>query len=68
MQYEQKSTDQRVSLPQPSIDTGMGIERIAAIMQGKHDNYDIDLMQHLISSSAEHADVAIDGEHKVSIE
>ena len=66
MQYEQKSTDQRVSLPQPSIDTGMGIERIAAIMQGKHDNYDIDLMQHLISSSAEHADVAIDGEHKVS--
>ncbi len=55
MQYEQKSPDQRISLPRPSIDTGMGIERIAAIMQGKHDNYDIDLMQHLIASSADHA-------------
>ncbi|MBT6256321.1 MAG: alanine--tRNA ligase, partial [Alphaproteobacteria bacterium] len=66
MQYEQKSADTRVSLPRPSIDTGMGIERIAAIMQGKHDNYDIDLMQHLIASSADHANVAIDGAHKVS--
>ncbi|MBL6783302.1 MAG: alanine--tRNA ligase [Alphaproteobacteria bacterium] len=66
MQYEQKSLDERVSLPSPSIDTGMGIERIAAIMQGKHDNYDIDLMQHLIASSAHHANVDIDGDHKVS--
>lgn len=66
MQYEQKSADTRVSLPRPSIDTGMGIERIAAIMQGKHDNYDIDLMQYLIASSADHANVDIDGAHKVS--
>ena len=53
MQYEQRAKDDRIALPRPSIDTGMGIERIAAILQGKHDNYDIDLMQHLIAASAE---------------
>ena len=40
-------------LPKPSIDTGMGLERIAAVLQGKHDNYDIDLMRALIVASAE---------------
>ena len=48
MQYEQISKDQRIDLPRPSIDTGMGLERISAILQGKHDNYDIDLMRSLI--------------------
>jgi alanyl-tRNA synthetase len=45
MQYEQLTPDERVDLPRPSIDTGMGLERIAAVLQGKHDNYDIDLFR-----------------------
>ena len=44
---------ERVALPRPSIDTGMGLERIAAVLQGKHDNYDIDLFRALILASAE---------------
>src|SRR5947199_1261432 len=66
MQFEQVARDQRVALPRPSIDTGMGLERIAAVMQGKHDNYDIDLMRALILASAEAAGVAPDGPHAVS--
>ena len=50
MQFEQLSADNRVELPRPSIDTGMGLERIAAILQGVHDNYDIDLFKALIAS------------------
>ncbi|WP_417494445.1 alanine--tRNA ligase [Maricaulis sp.] len=48
MQYEQLSPEDRVNLPKPSIDTGMGLERIAAILQGKHNNYEIDLFANLI--------------------
>ncbi len=48
MQFEQKDAATRISLPKPSIDTGMGLERIAAVMQGVHDNYDIDLFKSLI--------------------
>ena len=48
MQYEQLAPDERVNLPKPSIDTGMGLERIAAILQGKHNNYEIDLFANLI--------------------
>ena len=66
MQFEQVTKEQRVSLPKPSIDTGMGLERITAVLQGKHDNYDIDLMRALIEASADAAHVAADGEHKVS--
>ncbi len=51
MQFEQVTKDERVDLPRPSIDTGMGLERIAAVLQGKHDNYDIDLFQALIAES-----------------
>ncbi|WP_175868303.1 alanine--tRNA ligase [Bartonella gabonensis] len=51
MQYEQLSKEERVDLPHPSIDTGMGLERIAAVLQGKHDNYDIDLFRALIGAS-----------------
>src|SRR5258708_6431174 len=53
MQYEQVAKNERRALPRPSIDTGMGLERIAAVLQGKHDNYDIDLMRTLILASAE---------------
>ncbi len=51
MQYEQLASGERISLPKPSIDTGMGLERISAVMQGVHDNYDIDLFQNLIAAS-----------------
>ena len=66
MQFEQLEPGKRVALPRPSIDTGMGLERITAVMQGKHDNYDIDLMRALISASAEASHVAPDGPHAVS--
>jgi alanyl-tRNA synthetase len=52
MQYERDSSGQMTPLPKPSIDTGMGLERIAAIMQGVHSNYEIDLFQHLIKAAA----------------
>ncbi|MCD6034770.1 MAG: alaS [Rickettsiales bacterium] len=51
MQYEQVTPDKRISLPKPSIDTGMGLERISAVLQGVHDNYDIDLFRNLIEAS-----------------
>ena len=66
MQYEQVHADLREDLPKPSIDTGMGLERIAAVLQGKHDNYDIDLMRGLIEASAHTANVDPDGEGAVS--
>jgi alanyl-tRNA synthetase len=66
MQYDQVSAEERRGLPRPSIDTGMGLERIAAVLQGKHDNYDIDLLRRLIEASAEAAGAAADGEHAVS--
>ena len=66
MQYEQVDLETRVDLPKPSIDTGMGLERIAAVMQGKHDNYDIDLMRALVEASAEASDTPPDGDHAVS--
>ena len=52
MQFERDSSGKMTPLPKPSIDTGMGLERIAAVMQGVHNNYDIDLFQHLIKSAA----------------
>ena len=53
MQYEQLEGGKRVDLPRPSIDTGMGLERIAAVLQGTHDNYAIDLFRALIQAIAE---------------
>ena len=50
MQFEQRTPGDRIDLPRPSIDTGMGLERIAAVLQGKHDNYDIDLFVNLIQT------------------
>ena len=66
MQFEQVTKDERVALPKPSIDTGMGLERITAVLQGKHDNYDIDLMRALIEASAAASGVAPDGPQAVS--
>ena len=66
MQYEQIAAGDRRNLPRPSIDTGMGLERIAAVLQGKHDNYDTDILRALILASAEHSHVAPDGPHAVS--
>ncbi|WP_417487933.1 alanine--tRNA ligase [Maricaulis sp.] len=53
MQYEQLGPDERINLPKPSIDTGMGLERIAAILQGKHNNYETDLFRNLIAAGEE---------------
>jgi alanyl-tRNA synthetase len=66
MQFEQLEPGKRIDLPRPSIDTGMGLERIAAVMQGKHDNYDTDLMRAIIEASAETSGQDPDGAHKVS--
>ena len=66
MQFDQIGSDRREPLPQPSIDTGMGLERIAAILQGVHDNYDIDLFRALIDASVEATGVAADGDHRAS--
>ena len=66
MQFEQVDKETRVPLPKPSIDTGMGLERLAALLQGKHDNYDIDLMRALIEASAEASNTDSDGAHKIS--
>ena len=65
MQYEQTEAG-RIHLPKPSIDTGMGLERIAAVLQGKHDNYDIDLMRALVEASAQISKTEVDGQQSVS--
>ncbi|NNE56585.1 MAG: alanine--tRNA ligase [Hellea sp.] len=66
MQFESLVGGERANLPKPSIDTGMGLERIAAILQDKHDNYDIDLFKHLIEASVELTGVKAEGDAKFS--
>ena len=66
MQYEQLSPNERIDLPKPSIDTGMGLERVSAVLQGTHDNYEIDLFNDLIQASADAAQVPVDGSYGVS--
>ncbi|OYZ89736.1 MAG: alanine--tRNA ligase, partial [Rhizobiales bacterium 17-65-6] len=66
MQYEQLPGGERVNLPRPSIDTGMGLERISALLQGTHDNYETDLMRALIAEVAELTGVSPDGPQKAS--
>jgi alanyl-tRNA synthetase len=58
MQYNRDAQGELTPLPKPSVDTGMGLERIAAVMQGVHSNYDIDLFQHLIKAIANIADTS----------
>ena len=53
MQFEQVTKDKRINLPKPSVDTGMGLERIAALLQGSHDNYETDHFKKIISSASE---------------
>jgi len=65
MQFEQFEDGRRENLPRPSIDTGMGLERIGAVLQGKHDNYDTDLMRALIEASARASSSDPDGPGKV---
>jgi len=66
MQFEEGPPGTRVPLPRPSIDTGMGLERFAAILQGKHDNYDTDTLRALILASAEATGQDPDGVHRTS--
>jgi len=67
MQYEQLAGGERIDLPRPSIDTGMGLERIAAVLQGTHDNYGIDLFRALIQAVADATGVEPEGQvsHRV---
>jgi len=60
MQFEQISKEKRVDLPKPSVDTGMGLERITAVLQGTHDNYSIDHFKELMSASSEITKTKID--------
>ncbi len=66
MQFEQSADGSRSELPKPSIDTGMGIERVAAVMQGVHDNYDTDTFKALIGASESLTGVAAEGDSKAS--
>ncbi|GAB5488160.1 MAG: alanine--tRNA ligase [Parasphingorhabdus sp.] len=66
MQYEQSAEGVRSDLPKPSIDTGMGLERIAAVLQGTHDNYEIDLFRALIAESGSLTGTATDGDNQAS--
>jgi alanyl-tRNA synthetase len=66
MQFEQLPGGERVALPHPSIDTGMGLERIAAVLQGTHDNYAIDLFRALIAASVDLTGVPAEGAQAAS--
>ncbi len=66
MQYEQLTIDDRQDLPKPSIDTGMGLERISALLQGTHDNYETDLFKALIAAVVDETGVEATGAHKAS--
>jgi len=66
MQFEQITKEERIELPRPSIDTGMGLERLAAVLQGEHDNYDIDLFRALIRASEDATGVKAEGKFRAS--
>ncbi|OYU35876.1 alanine--tRNA ligase [Novosphingobium sp. PASSN1] len=66
MQFEQAADGSRTNLPSPSIDTGMGLERIAAVMQGEHDNYDTDTFRALIAASESLTGTKAEGESRAS--
>ena len=66
MQYDQQPDGTRVNLPKPSIDTGMGLERVAAVLQGVHDNYDTDGFRQLIEASKAASGTGEEGEAKIS--
>lgn len=66
MQFQQDAGGERTALPKPSIDTGMGLERIAAVLQGVHDNYDTDTFKALIAASESLTGVAAEGDNQAS--
>ncbi|MDA0306162.1 MAG: alanine--tRNA ligase [Proteobacteria bacterium] len=66
MQFEQLTPDKRIDLPNPCVDTGMGLERIAAVMQGTHDNYETDMFKALIGASAAASGTEPNGAHNIS--
>ena len=66
MQFEQVTPESRVDLPKPSVDTGMGLERISSILQGVHNNYDTDLFRTLIDASVDLTGVKAEGDQKFS--
>src|SRR5690606_14472617 len=66
MQFEQAADGSRTLLPKPSIDTGMGLERIAAVLQGVHSNYEIDLFQALIAASEDATNTKAEGDRQPS--
>ncbi|MDI9348908.1 MAG: alanine--tRNA ligase [Candidatus Symbiobacter sp.] len=66
MQYEQHAGGKRTNLPRPSIDTGMGLERVAAVLQGVHNNYEIDLFAALIAAAEDASGVKADGQFLAS--
>ncbi|HEV7341340.1 MAG TPA: alanine--tRNA ligase [Sphingopyxis sp.] len=66
MQYDQRGPGDRVDLPRPSIDTGMGLERVAAVLQGVHDNYDTDTFKALIAASVDLTSVPAEGATQAS--
>ncbi len=66
MQFEQAADGSRTELPRPSIDTGMGLERLAAVLQGQHDNYETDTFRALIAASESLTGVKAEGENRAS--
>ncbi len=66
MQFEQAADGSRTALPKPSIDTGMGLERLAAVLQGQHDNYETDTFRALIAASESLTGVKAEGENRAS--
>ena len=67
MQFDRSAEGEMVPLPKPSVDTGMGLERIAAVMQGVHSNYQIDLFANVIEAAADLLDVKNDGSSSLNV-
>ena len=67
MQFDRAASGKMTALPKPSVDTGMGLERIAAVMQGVHSNYDIDLFKNLITAVAKTLGVKNDGSSSLNV-
>jgi alanyl-tRNA synthetase len=67
MQFDRSADGEMAGLPQPSVDTGMGLERIAAVMQGVHSNYQIDLFAHLLEAAAKTLGVKNDGSNSLNV-
>jgi len=67
MQFDRSADGELTELPKPSVDTGMGLERIAAVMQGVHSNYEIDLFQNLLAAAARELGIENDGSSSLNV-